>query len=165
MITATAEVVSYKNGCLLVRSTQQTSCGSCGSQSDCGTGIVSKALPAKTLDISIPSDKSLPVGTMVEIGMQENAMLKSALVVYVVPLLFLIVGAIFGQFVFVNLANGSEGAVVLSAFLFAGLGGFIARVLSLRFEQQPGYQPTLLRVLGKPVNSKLVINAASEDSE
>ncbi|MFD2178698.1 SoxR reducing system RseC family protein [Veronia pacifica] len=164
MITAMAEVRSYHNGRLRLSSTQQTSCGSCGSQSDCGTGIVSKALPGKTLDIEIPSEKPLAIGTLVEIGLQEHAMLKSALVVYVLPLFFLILGALFGQF-FADLAEGGEGTVIVISAIFALIGAVLARKISKSLERQPGYQPTILRVLGKPVDGELVTNATSEDSE
>ncbi|WP_325891686.1 SoxR reducing system RseC family protein [Grimontia sp. NTOU-MAR1] len=164
MITALAEVTGSGEGYLTVRCQQKTSCGSCASKNNCGTGIVSNALPGKVLDIRVPSEKPVNVGTLVEIGLEEQTVLRSALVVYILPLLFAITGAVFGQFL-ADLIAAGEGVIILSSVLAGGLGFLVARNFSRKLEQDTGATPKLLRILGNTVDSAAVINAATEDSD
>lgn len=164
MITALAEVTGHGDGYLTVRCQQKTSCGNCASKNACGTGIVSNALPGKVLDIRVPSDKPVAPGTLVEIGLEEQTMLKSAALVYILPLVFALAGALFGQFI-ADLMAAGEGIIILSSLL-AGAGGvLVARYFSRNLEQSAGVTPTLLRILGGPVRDDAVINAATEDSD
>ena len=117
MMTALAEVTGSGDGYLTVRCQQKTSCGSCVSKSSCGTGVVSNALPGKVLDIRVPSTEPVPTGTLVEIGLEEQTVLKSAMLVYVLPLMFVIGGAFVGQFLS-DLLESGEG--IISHFRASG---------------------------------------------
>ncbi|MDD1782915.1 SoxR reducing system RseC family protein [Enterovibrio sp. ZSDZ35] len=164
MIKALAEVTGNGDGVVFVRCQQKTSCGSCASKSACGTGIVNNALPGKVLDIQVPSDKPLAVGSIIEIGLEEQTVLKSAAVVYVLPLIFAMVGAFFGQFL-ANLLAAGEGVIILTSLAFGGAGVLVARSVSRKMERDAGMTPTLLRVLGTSLTDIAVINAATEDSD
>ncbi|OOF26190.1 transcriptional regulator [Salinivibrio proteolyticus] len=165
MIKALAEVTGYQNGWLALACQQQTSCGSCQSQSQCGTGIVSKALPGKVNHVKVRAPKALPVGTLVEIGLAEATLVRSALIVYLVPLVMLMVGALLGQFVFAELASGGEAGVIATSVGFGTFGVLIARYLAARVGTPEQQQPQLLRVMGEPVSELAVINAARQDSD
>jgi sigma-E factor negative regulatory protein RseC len=92
-------------------------------------------------------------------------MLHSAVLVYVLPLLSLVLGAAFGQWWFVELAGGSELGVILTAVLSAAAGLLLARRLAKRLEGNSAYKPNLIRVLGNPISAGSTINAASKDSD
>lgn len=164
MITALAEVTGSGDGYLTVRCQQKTSCGSCASKNTCGTGIVSNALPGKVMDIRIPSEKAIAAGTLVEIGLEEQTILKSAVMVYILPLLFAVSGALLGQ-VLADLMAAGEGVIILSSLLAGVLGVVVARRFSRKLEQEIGTTPKLLRILGNAMNTATVINAATEDSD
>ncbi|MEZ9522835.1 SoxR reducing system RseC family protein [Enterovibrio norvegicus] len=164
MMTALAEVTGSGDGYLTVRCQQKTSCGSCASKSSCGTGVVSNALPGKVLDIRVPSSEPVPAGTLVEIGLEEQTVLKSAMLVYVLPLMFAIGGAFVGQFLS-DLLESGEGIIILSSLLAGGLGMGLARRFSRKLEQDTGSTPSLIRVIGASVAGAAVINAATEDSD
>ncbi|MCC4800739.1 transcriptional regulator [Enterovibrio norvegicus] len=164
MMTALAEVTGSGDGYLTVRCQQKTSCGSCASKSSCGTGVVSNALPGKVLDIRVPSSEPVPAGTLVEIGLEEQTVLKSAMLVYVLPLMFAIGGAFIGQFLS-DLLESGEGIIILSSLLAGGLGMGLARRFSRKLEQDTGSTPSLIRVIGASVAGAAVINAATEDSD
>ncbi|KLV06502.1 transcriptional regulator [Photobacterium ganghwense] len=165
MMRSLATVVAVETGRITVSCQQQTSCGSCGSRDSCGTGIVSKALPGRRHEITIATREKASVGDTVEIGLSERSMLQSALLVYVLPLLGLVLGAILGQWWFVSLAGGGELGVIVTALGFAGAGLWLARRLATRLEGDSAYQPTLIRVLGTPVSASLAINAIPKDSD
>lgn len=164
MITALAEVTGNGEGYLTVRCQQKTSCGSCASKNTCGTGVVSNAMPGKVMDIQVPSEKAVATGTLVEIGLEEQTVLKSAVVVYILPLVFAISGAFLGQ-ILADLMAAGEGVVILSSLLAGVLGVAVARYFSRKLEQEAGTTPKLLRILGNAVNDVTVINAATEDSD
>ncbi|KLV06781.1 sigma-E factor regulatory protein [Photobacterium aquae] len=165
MMRSLATVVAVERGSITVSCQQQTSCGSCASRDSCGTGLVSKALPGRRHELTIATKLKANVGDTVEIGLAERSMLTSALLVYVLPLLCLVLGAIFGQWWFVSLSGGGELGVIASAFAFAGGGLWLARRYARRLEGQSAYQPTLVRVLGSPVSDNLITNAAAKDSD
>lgn len=164
MITALAEVTGSGDGYLTVRCQQKTSCGSCASKNTCGTGIVSNALPGKVMDIRVPSEKAIAAGTLVEIGLEEQTILKSAVVVYILPLVFAVSGAFLGQ-ILADLMAAGEGVIILSSLLAGVLGVVVARRFSRKLEQEIGTTPKLLRVLGNAMNTATLINAATEDSD
>jgi len=111
------------------------------------------------------TDKSLTIGEVVEIGLSEKSMLSSALLVYIVPLLFLVVGAVVGQWWFVDLAGTSELGVIITSMVSAAIGLLLARQYAKRLDGNSDYEPSLIRVLGQPLSSDKMINAASKDSE
>lgn len=92
-------------------------------------------------------------------------MLHSAILVYVLPLLFLVLGAVLGQWWFVDLAGSSELGVILTAVLSAAVGLWLARHFAKRLEGNSAYKPSLIRVLGGPISADSAINAASKDSD
>ncbi|WP_036823304.1 SoxR reducing system RseC family protein, partial [Photobacterium sanctipauli] len=90
MMRSLATVVAVGNNELTVSCQQQTSCGSCAAQNSCGTGIVTKAIPGRSHLVKIATQIPAKVGDVVEIGLSERSMLHSAVLVYVLPLLFLV---------------------------------------------------------------------------
>ncbi|MEZ8742521.1 SoxR reducing system RseC family protein [Photobacterium swingsii] len=165
MMRSLATVIAVDSSGITVSCQQQTSCGHCASRDSCGTGIVSKAIPGRAHQINIETQEQVAVGDVVEIGLAEQSMLSSALLVYLLPLLFLIAGTIVGQWVFVDLAAGSELGVIALAGASAALGLAIARYVAKRIEGQSAYTPSLIRVLGAQISNNSVINAASKDSD
>ncbi|NVD07497.1 transcriptional regulator [Vibrio sp. JPW-9-11-11] len=131
---------------------QQTSCSSCSSQKSCGTGIVTKAVGNKSLHWHLVTDKAVEPGQVVEIGLPEKSVLQSAALVYLVPLLAMIAGALAGQWWLAPMLSMGEGLVIAVSIL-ATLGGiWLAKRLSYQLEQRSSQQVTLLRVLGEPIS-------------
>lgn len=165
MMRSLATVVAVDPGVITVSCQQQTSCGHCASRDSCGTGIVSKAIPGRSHQVKIVTGTKVSVGEVVEIGLPEQSMLHSAVLVYVLPLLFLILGAVFGQWWFVDLAGSGELGVILTAVISAAIGLLLARRFAKRLEGNSAYKPDLIRVLGNPISGDSAINAASKDSD
>lgn len=165
MMRSLATVIATRPGKMTVSCQQQSSCGSCASRDSCGSGIVSKALPGRQHQITITTEVQAKVGEVVEIGLSERSMLHSAMLVYVLPLLCLVLGAALGQWWFISLAGGSELGVILTALVSGAVGLWLARHYAVRLEGVSAYQPSLIRVLGNPVSAELAINAASKDSD
>ncbi|ELE1959928.1 SoxR reducing system RseC family protein [Vibrio vulnificus] len=130
---------------------QQTSCSSCSSQKSCGTGVVSKAFGNKSLLWHLETQRRLHVGQMVEIGIPEQSLLQSAMLVYLLPIVAMLLGALFGHLVLSPWLEMGEGAVVLTSMLFAFIGILLAKKLAQPLEQKSAAQVELMRVFGEPI--------------
>ncbi|MDF2154117.1 SoxR reducing system RseC family protein [Vibrio sp. CAU 1672] len=130
---------------------QQTSCSSCSSQKSCGTGVVTKAIGNKTLHWQLDTCEPVQVGQMVEIGLPESSLIKSAMAVYLLPMFGLIFGALLGHFVLAPVLSAGEGGIILTSVVFAALGVGIAKRVSRPLEDASRRQVTLIRVLGAAI--------------
>ncbi|EHK9185198.1 SoxR reducing system RseC family protein [Vibrio vulnificus] len=130
---------------------QQTSCSSCSSQKSCGTGVVSKAFGNKSLLWHLETQRRLHVGQVVEIGIPEQSLLQSAMLVYLLPIVAMLLGALFGHLVLSPWLEMGEGAVVLISMLFAFIGILLAKKLAQPLEQKSAAQVELMRVFGEPI--------------
>ncbi|EGR0207747.1 SoxR reducing system RseC family protein [Vibrio vulnificus] len=130
---------------------QQTSCSSCSSQKSCGTGVVSKAFGNKSLLWHLETQRRLHVGQVVEIGIPEQSLLQSAMLVYLLPIVAMLLGALFGHLVLSQWLEMGEGAVVLTSLLFAFIGILLAKKLARPLEQKSAAQVELMRVFGEPI--------------
>ncbi|MCK6264757.1 SoxR reducing system RseC family protein [Vibrio sp. ZSDE26] len=155
MMTALATVAAVhrrNNDYLIDLSCEQnTSCSSCASQKSCGTGIVSKAVGAKSLFWSVVSSKPISEGQVVEIGFPEKTLLQSAVTVYILPIAFLMIGALLAQWLLVPYFKLGELTVIVSAFISAYIGIRIAKHKAHKLEQASAQQVVLLRILGEPI--------------
>lgn len=153
MIKTTAIVTANSDGYVSVSCQQKSACGHCSSKKQCGVGITSSAFASKTFTIEVPSATSFAIGSEVEIGLEEKALLSTALLVYILPLAFIFIGAYLGQWLADNLMKG-EGLVILSSFIFGVIGIGSARYLSTKLEQNSRVVPMILRLIPPPASDK-----------
>lgn len=142
MITAQAEVIAINDGQLVVRCQQQSSCGSCAAKAACGTGVVSSALPTRLLTVQVASEHSLPIGSLIEIGLSEQRLIRAAFLVYVLPLLFALTAALLASW----LSDNELYAIFSSLFgLFSGF--YLVHLRAKADEHHKDNAPRLLRVI------------------
>lgn len=130
---------------------QQSSCNSCQSQKSCGTGVVSKAIGNKTLIWQLNTSLAVKSGDVVEIGIGENSVLSSALLVYLTPLLFMMIAAVVSQWWLTPLLATGEGLTILISALSGFAGMKIAQKLARPIERHSNREVSLIRVLGQPI--------------
>ena len=141
MIEEQGIVVSVEADGVWVATQRKTTCGSCSAKAACGQGIVN-ALSAdkKPQMIKVQSDLSLRKGDQVTLGVTEDALVRSAFVVYMLPLFLLF--------------NAALAADVLQLselwIIFAGLLGFLSgcmwvRFYSHRYIDTAAMQPVVLK--------------------
>lgn len=141
MIEEQGRVVAVEDGAVWVETLRRSTCSACSANAGCGQGLMEKlGVGQRRGCVRALSDLHLAVGDGVTIGIREELMLRSALRVYLLPLLGLFAGAMLAQ----GLAL-SESFVIL-----AGLGGFLMawwRVRRHSREEQgdPACQPVVLR--------------------
>lgn len=74
-----------------------TSCSGCQQQDSCSSGLLAKALPVRQQQLFLPDQPQLLPGQQVEITVAADAVLRSALLVYLLPICIFISAAAFGQ--------------------------------------------------------------------
>lgn len=128
-----------------VEGVQQSACGSCSAKAGCGKHTMSQL--GRKVSLWLPEDSEcdndFSIGQQVVVGLPEGAILRSTLVLYGIPLIFLLVGAIVG-----NTLVGELGSILFSV-LFMLLGFKLARVRAIKNQQN--WQPKFIRTCLPPV--------------
>ncbi|WP_386695572.1 SoxR reducing system RseC family protein [Lonepinella sp. MS14435] len=143
MITESAVVIDYQAGVATVKCQSQSACGSCSAQSACGTSALAE-LTGKvgehifTLDTITP----LRIGQTVEIGLEERSLLFSALLLYLVPLLTILVTTFIGEKLF-------QQELIHAIFIFfcTALSLVVIRFYAKKLQKKSAFKPILLRVV------------------
>lgn len=131
MLYEKAKVLQRYNQELIWVETQiKTSCNACTHNSECGTGMIAKSLTPKTNQVLVECTHEVNCGDQVTLAMPEQSIVSGALILYGLPLsLFmaaLMLGHLYIQFELISL---------LIACLFGGLGFYLARLLTKKFNQ------------------------------
>ncbi|WGO84382.1 SoxR-reducing system protein RseC [Arsenophonus apicola] len=146
MVKEWATVVRWHNGRVVLRYGSNSGCGSCAARSTCGSYILNKIGPKTEYQLELEISQPLVVGQKVEIGIPEGSLLRSAMLVYLTPLLGLFIAGGVVQFFFLNQLIIFFGAVV-----GASVGFFLAKKIAYYWEKETLYHPTILQI-GLPPN-------------
>jgi len=128
MIESVATVVAVGDTWAQVECRRKSACGHCHQQESCGVGTIAKAMPGRPQLLEIALTAPVLVGQQVRIGIPERSLLTSALLVYMVPVLFLLLGALAGKLVSVQWPVGEEPSEIIGALLGGGFGFLLARL-------------------------------------
>lgn len=143
MIEEQGRVVALESGAVWVETLRKSTCSSCSANAACGQGLMDRLGVGRQRGyVRALSQMQLAIGDSVIIGVREDLLVRSSLLVYLLPLLGLFAAAL--------LANGlglSEPLVIL-----AGLSGLFASWLMVRWRaarvaENPLLQPVVLRTL------------------
>ena len=141
MLEEPGRVVAVEAGAVWVETLRRSTCSACSANAGCGQGVMEKlGVGQRRAYLRALTDLRLAVGDGVVVGIREDLLLRSALLVYLLPLLGLFAGALLAQW-----RAAAEPVVIL-----AGLGGFFAvwwlvRRHSRQSVDDPALQPVVLR--------------------
>ena len=127
------EVIEQGEGGIWVEAVQRSACNSCNARSGCGQHSMSKL--GRPMRLWVNTEQKLQPGQQVVLSLPQGSLALSALVMYGLPLLGLIGGAVAGQL------TGSDGWAGLAAIGGLGAGFMLARRLAERYQSQ--WQPAL----------------------
>lgn len=115
MLETRAIIIRLEGGEALVESTQGGGCGHCDSEKGCGSGKLSQLFTSEPRRFRVRNDANAQVGTLVQVTLPEGALIRSALMMYILPLFCLLLGAF---------AGGQWASDAASGDAYAALGGF-----------------------------------------
>ena len=145
MLTESAVVIEYESGKAKVKCQSQSACGSCAAKSACGNSALSELTGSGARGehiFTVETITPLKVGQRVEIGLSEHSLIKSALLMYCVPLFTLL----FSTLLFDSLLS-HELISVFFIFISTTLSFLGVRWYAQKLNHKSAYQPVLLRVL------------------
>ncbi|SEK81716.1 positive regulator of sigma(E), RseC/MucC [Atopomonas hussainii] len=142
MIEEQGRVVALEAGAVWVQTIRQSTCQSCSAKAGCGQGLMQRLGVGQRHGYvrCLTDDASLQVDDDVVIGVPEDAVVKSSMLVYLLPLLALLAGAVAGE------AWGELASVLLAGLAFA-IALLVVRWYDRRHADDPALQPVVLRAL------------------
>ena len=150
MIEETATVVKCEGEFAWVEAQRQTTCGNCAANKGCGTSVLAKVVGKKAARMRAINPIDAQVGDTVIVGMNEAALLKGSLAVYLFPLLFMMLFAITGNVVARQMHWQAEPVVILFAVAGLLVAGIWLRRFTRRIQYDNVYQPVILRQVPAP---------------
>lgn len=148
MIEEHAQVIAVENNDVWVETQRRSACGQCAANKGCGTATLAKVLGNKRSQVRTlnPNATSVAVGDDVVIGINEQALVRGSLAIYMVPLLSLFVFGLLGQVLSVQLLMTNHDILPIVLGLAGLLAGFVwVRRFTRGIANDERYQPVLIR--------------------
>jgi len=144
MFSEAGRVVAVEPDSLWVEVIQTSACEACKAQKGCGQSALTKAFSArrqhvKALLATGDSPDHYHVDDWVEIHVPEDTILQGVALVYVLPLLAMIGGALLGQ----SLFAASEGKIILCSLAGLAAGVLFVRWVSSHLARKTSLYPTV----------------------
>jgi sigma-E factor negative regulatory protein RseC len=150
MVETQAVVVKTEDAVAYLQAERKSSCSGC-SESNCGTSVLAGFFGQKTPLYRARNEVGAKVGDRVVVGMNESALFKGTLLLYMLPLLLLFVGAVAGG-ALADTADVSESYSVMGAVIGLAVGFLGLKAISARAGLGKLFQPVILsRVVEAPV--------------
>lgn len=143
-IETVATVISVERGWARLTAERRSACASCSAAKGCGTASLAGLFSDRPADIFIRDDFEARPGEQVVIAMSGGRLVLASLLIYLVPLLGLIAGAIGGSM----LALGDLGAALLAVLGLVG-GFLLARRFGTGGAAAAAYAPVFVRRLSE----------------
>lgn len=121
-------------------------CGSCGSGQGCGLSLWARFFGRRQNEFTVRNPKGARVGDRVLVGIPEQALVRGALLVYLLPLVAMLSAGVVAQELQGEAV--SEMAVWMAAAVGLGAGLWFASVVAHRWRRDPRYVPVVLERQG-----------------
>ena len=127
---------------------RKTACGLCGQTRGCGNSIWGRLFGHQTTAFKAQNRINAKVGDSVIVGINEKALLKSALLLYVLPLVTLFFGAILASQLW-----QTDGSTMLGAAIGLVLGLLWVKGHTMSNRYFSLQQPVILRLASSQENA------------
>ncbi len=140
MLVETGRVAKSAQGKALVEIVKGTACAEChvGSACDLGKSV-------RTVEANDPF--GVRVDQLVQVSVPNDSVLRASFVVYIIPLLALIAGTLFGEYL-----GGKFGVQnifeIIGGFTCLGLSFLFVRFYNNIFKEQIRNQPVITKIIG-----------------
>ncbi len=130
---------------------RKTACGLCGKTRGCGNAIWGKMFGHKMTSFKVQNTINAKVGQCVIVGIDERAVMKSAVLLYIVPLVTMIISSIL-----VSQINASDFAAIIGAVIGLLVGFFWVKGHMEGHIYYQNQQPKILRLDTAEIEKKVV---------
>lgn len=143
MVTETGKIIAIEEvhgeKIARVECISRSACSSCHNNTNCGVGVVSKAFSDKSHSFEFPYKEGMKVDTFIELNISNSDLVKSATLIYLLPLVFFIGSAL----VIKNFFSIDEGLLILLSLASAALGFVITRLIANKLFPHKNNKPLI----------------------
>jgi len=151
MIEEFAKVVAFEGDDVWVETQRQSACGQCAANKGCGTATLAKVLGNKRTRVRVlnPRSTKVSIGDEIVVGIEEQALVRGSLAIYLAPLLALFLSGLLADVLAGQLSIARpEIFIIIISMIGLGLGFVWVKRFSRVISSDSRYQPVLLhRVL------------------
>ena len=143
MVEEEGTIVNLHDGKAIVRAQRTGMCGDCSASKSCHMGEgVSMMIEARN-----PVDAK--IGQRVRISLASRSIMYASIMVYLVPLIFLFIGALAGKLISINLNYPEHQEIFEAAFgiIFIAASFIILRLYNNKIEGSPDFIPVITEIL------------------
>lgn len=144
MLETRAIIIQVDGTEAIVEAAQGGGCGQCNSANGCASGKLSKMFCAQPRRFRVHNGIEARVGDEVQVSLQDGVLLRSASILYLLPLALLMAGGFLGASMATSTA-GRDGYAALGALLGLVLGLVGARWYTLRQPASHEVRPVITR--------------------
>lgn len=158
MIEEHAKIIAIEYDTAILEIIRKQACGLCGKQQGCGISIWPNLLGSKRHQVHIENSLNAKAGETVVIGIADGALLSSSALIYGVPMLGLLTGAVIGK---VLVGSGADAAHADAAVLCGVLLGLCLSLIGLKLwlsnrTRLAMFKAVMLRKADKNINISCV---------
>jgi len=147
MIEERAKVVNIDGSDIWVETQRRSACDHCAVNKGCGTSVLAKVIGVKSSRVRVlnPDEKKVSIGDEIVVGINEQALVRGSMIIYLLPLVFLFVFGLLGQTLSVQMNIMTPDVMAILAGLSGLLLGFsLVKLFSIQIGSDSRYQPVLL---------------------
>ena len=141
MLETRAIVIQLEGSEAIVEARQSGGCGHCDDAKSCGAGKLSQLFCTKPRRFRVRNGINAHIGEEVEVSLADGVLLRSALTVYLLPLLLTLAGGMMATS-WANSQTNSDGYAAIGASLGLVAGFVLVRLSTLR---RPAVAPVIKR--------------------
>lgn len=142
MMKENAHVVAAKGGRAIVKTLRSEACGSCGAQSACHAMGGSKEM-----EVEVINPVGAKAGDKVELELPESSFVKASAVTYLIPLTFLMTGAIVGYYLSGVFGWSQDASSALLALAGVAAAFPVVAKLNRNLSGKTAFIPRITRVI------------------
>ena len=147
MATEKGVVIKIDATTAWITTTKTSACEGCAARSSCtvlGGG--------KEMEVEAINDIGARVGQNVVLHFQTSPLLKATFLLYVLPILFLILGAFIGDQAAPHFDMDPSTCSVIVGFIFFGVSIKFVKSKGNKLAKKDAYRPKVIRILKDPVD-------------
>jgi sigma-E factor negative regulatory protein RseC len=142
MLETRAIVIRLEGAEAIVEARQGGSCGQCSQEKTCGKAA--QLFSSAPRSFRVRNDMNARVGEEVQISMADGVLLRSAVVMYLLPLALLLAGGMLGSH-WAGAAGHDDAYAATGALLGLAAGFALARLIARRQRVLSSAQPAIAR--------------------
>lgn len=148
MIREQGIVLETRGEIAWVETQRKSACGACQASKGCGTSVLSRLLGQKRTRVQALNEVGAMAGEQVVLGIEEQALVRGSLLVYMLPLLALFAGALLFEWLAGIYAPGlgfnAEAASIAGGMLGLAAGFAWLKSFGRRIRYDGRYRPVIV---------------------